>query len=264
MTNDYTTITEIPGLGATREQVARLYHRYHIASQYCEGKRVLEVACGAGMGLGYLGRSASLVVGGDYTARLVRMTQNQYSGRLDCLQLDAHCLPFRDESFDVLIFFEALYYLKEAEQFLQEVRRVLTPEGALVLCTVNKDWHDFNPSPFSTRYYSSPELWDLLDQAGFKAELFGAFPTKVDSFAQKGVSMIRRAAVNFHLVPGSMKAKKWLKRVFYGRLSPLPAELDREPDGQVSLMPISRETLNSEYKVLYAVGRPLGASLRAD
>lgn len=52
MPDDYTSVTELPGSQATREQQARLYHRYHTAGRYATGKRVLEVACGAGLGLG--------------------------------------------------------------------------------------------------------------------------------------------------------------------------------------------------------------------
>jgi cyclopropane fatty-acyl-phospholipid synthase-like methyltransferase len=54
MTPEYIHVTEIPGNKASAEQIERLYHRYHFASAFCQGKEVLEVACGAGMGLGYL------------------------------------------------------------------------------------------------------------------------------------------------------------------------------------------------------------------
>ena len=78
MRNDYTSVTELPGSQATGEQQARLYHRYHTASRYATGKRVFEVACGAG--LGYLARRASSVVGGDYTDSLLRIAQSHYQG----------------------------------------------------------------------------------------------------------------------------------------------------------------------------------------
>lgn len=55
---DYSTVTEIPGNKISKEQLTRLYHRYHFASLFCKGKDVLEVACGGGMGLGYLAKFA--------------------------------------------------------------------------------------------------------------------------------------------------------------------------------------------------------------
>jgi cyclopropane fatty-acyl-phospholipid synthase-like methyltransferase len=61
MAMNFTPVTELPGSMVTREQLARLYHRYHTAGRYAAGKRVLEVACGAGLGLGYLVRTAESV-----------------------------------------------------------------------------------------------------------------------------------------------------------------------------------------------------------
>ena len=86
MVHDYTPITEIPGIGADREELARLAHRYQVASCYCPGKRVLEVACGAGIGLGSLASTASLVVGGDVTRSLLAIAHGHYQGRVPLLQ----------------------------------------------------------------------------------------------------------------------------------------------------------------------------------
>src|SRR2546427_9416346 len=108
---DYTSVAETPTLKASREQVSMLYTRYHFAADHCLGKVVLEVACGAGQGLGYLAKKAKLVVGGDYTENLLRVAQRSYNRRVPLLHLDAHALPFRDSSFDVVLLYEAIYYL---------------------------------------------------------------------------------------------------------------------------------------------------------
>lgn len=251
---DYTSVTELPGSQATREQRARLYHRYHIASRYAEGKRVLEVACGAGLGLGYVARTARSVVGGDYTENLLRIAQAHYQGRVPLVRLDAHHLSFRDCAFDLIVLFEAIYYLGQAEQFIAESRRVLSDGGTLLIGTVNKDWSEFTPSALSTRYFSIPELRDLLTQHGFdNLEFYGAFPTTATSPKQKLISLIRRVAVTLDLVPGTLKARELLKRVFYGQLTPLKREVE---DGMAELEPlvsISSECPNSQFKIVYAV-----------
>ena len=107
---DYTGVTEVPGSRVTREQLARMYNRYFFAFQFCEGKDVLEVACGAGQGLGLLARRARKLVGGDYTENLIDVAWKHYGGRIPLVRFDAHTLPFREESFDVVIFYEAIYY----------------------------------------------------------------------------------------------------------------------------------------------------------
>ena len=66
MTQTYTTVTELPGSGATSEQLAMLYARYALAAGFSRGKDVVEVACGPGIGLGYLARWARRVVGGEF------------------------------------------------------------------------------------------------------------------------------------------------------------------------------------------------------
>jgi len=65
MKTDYTSVTEIAGSKVSNEQLLRMAHRYHFAAGFCAGKDVLEVACGAGVGLGYLAKFAKRVVGGD-------------------------------------------------------------------------------------------------------------------------------------------------------------------------------------------------------
>lgn len=62
---DYTSVTEITGCNVTSEQLQRMYARYRFASELCDDKEVLEVACGSGQGLGYLAKKAKRVVGGD-------------------------------------------------------------------------------------------------------------------------------------------------------------------------------------------------------
>ena len=64
---DYGAVTEQVGDLISQEALSMVYSRYRFASQFCAGKRVLEVACGPGLGLGYLAKQATLVVGGDYT-----------------------------------------------------------------------------------------------------------------------------------------------------------------------------------------------------
>lgn len=82
VTDDFSAVTEQPGSGATGEQLARMYQRYRTVADRSSGKRVLEVGCGAGQGLGYVARQARSVVGGDYTANLLGMAQAQYAGRI--------------------------------------------------------------------------------------------------------------------------------------------------------------------------------------
>lgn len=252
---DYSTVTEIPGNRVTQDQLERMFHRYCFAANFSEGKDLLEVACGSGQGLGYLAKRAKWVLGGDYTENLIMVAKRYYQERVPLLRLDAHFLPFRDQSFDVVLLYEAIYYLAQPEHFFDEARRVLRKEGVLLIATVNKHWSEFNPSPFSTSYFSVPELSESLEKNGFKVEMYGAFSVLPKSAKEKIVASIRKIAVALHLIPKTMKGKEFLKKVFYGKLKALKAEIE---EGSWEFSPPSSLPLdvpNEEYKVIYAVAR---------
>jgi SAM-dependent methyltransferase len=249
---DFSAVTEQPGSGATRDQLARMYQRYRTAAGLAAGKRVLEVGCGAGQGLGYLALQARGVVGGDYTASLLGMAQAQYSGRIPLVRLDGQTLPFGSGSFDLVVLLEAIYYLANARQFVAEARRVLDVGGILFVGMVNKDWSDFAPSPFSTRYLSAPELDQLLLSEGFvQRQWGGGFATGTHSIRDTLVSLLRRLVVATHLMPGSLEARARFKRLFYGRLAPLPAQVADGMAPFCPLTPIDGERPNHDFKILY-------------
>lgn len=229
-----------------------LYARYVYAAGFCKGKNVLEVACGAGHGLGYLAKRARQVVGGDVTLNLLKQAQQASSRLVPLLRLDAQVLPFRALSFDVILLYEAIYYLTKPGQFLDECRRVLRPDGLLILCTVNPEWSDFNPSPFSAQYYSATELSKLLVKHGFRVQLQGGFPVVKSSFLELSISVLKRIAVTLHLIPKTMKGKELLKRIFFGKLVLIPSQIE---DGMTHYLPPTPLSSSStrDYKIIYAL-----------
>jgi SAM-dependent methyltransferase len=255
MATDYSTVTEIPGSQVTSEQLARVHHRYRFAEDFCRGRDVLEVACGAGLGLGYLARTARRVVGGDLTERLAQIARRTHRGRVPVYVLDAHHLPFRDGTFDVVVIYEAVYYLHDPELFVREARRVLRKGGVLLIGTVNSDWEDFNPSPHSTHYPSAPELADLLHTQGFDKSVYGAFSSYPKNAREKLMGLARRTAVSLHLIPKTMKGKEFLKRLLYGELTTLDPEIAEGMSEYEAPVGIPDNTPNLEYKILYAVGK---------
>jgi SAM-dependent methyltransferase len=103
-------------------------------------------------------------------------------------------------------------------KFLWETYRVLRGGGVLLIAMVNKDWPEFNPSPFSTRYFSVPELGKLLHESGFNTEFYGAFSALPKGMKEKAITNIRKIAIALHFIPKTMKRKEFLKRIFFGKL----------------------------------------------
>jgi SAM-dependent methyltransferase len=138
---------------------------------------------------------------------------------------------------------------------LQEAHRVLRDGGILLITTVNKDWSEFNPNPFSTRYFSVSELNKLLHEKGFNAEFYGAFSALPKGLKAKTLALIKRTAVALHLIPKTMKGKEFLKRIFFGKLIHLPHEITEGMADYTPPIHIPDDRPNYEYKVIYAVPR---------
>jgi SAM-dependent methyltransferase len=232
-----------------------LYTRYDLARRYAEGRDVLEVACGAGVGLGLIAGTAKSVTGGDIDSKNCETAGSTYRGRqgITIQELDAQALPFAIGSLGLVVLFEAIYYLPEPNVFLSETARVLDSTGVLLISSVNPEWPGFNPSPFSTRYFSAAELTVLLKAHGFEAEVHAAFREEKGGPAAAAVHAIKVAAVKLHLIPRTMKGKEFLKRIFFGRLTPIPRELSPGVAPIELLVPIEEVRDLTQYKMIYAV-----------
>ncbi len=258
---DYHSITETPGLPATEEQLARLYHRYRFSRDYTVHKKVLEVGCGSGLGLKSLSLESSLVAGMDIDLHNICIAASLHKqAGLFLSRGDAHFLPFRNHSFDVVLLFESLYYLKSPELFVREAARVLGEDGRLIISTVNRSWDDFHPSPFAHTYFTVPELIELLGRQFREVQIFGSFPVQSTGIRNKALSLVKRLAVSMHLIPGSLAARAYLKRLFIGPLKPLPASLEEVKGAYSPPQIIATDRPNKDFKIIYAVACHRGGS----
>jgi SAM-dependent methyltransferase len=255
MSVDFTSVTETPGTMVSKQALDMAWTRYAFAKRYCERKSVLEVACGPGPGLGCLSETARSLVAGDYTMAHLLQAKRHYGERVPLIRLDGLQLPFRPGTFEVVLLFEALYFLPSFDKFAEASWDVLGKEGVLIIATVNPEWTDFNPAPFSTRYLTASELTRSLETRGFKVNLFTGFPSDDPTARGRMLGAAKRAAVKLHLIPKTMKGKERLKRLVFGRLSRFPAEVTHntgqfhEPHALVDLREMQR------YKIIYAVAR---------
>lgn len=251
MSQDFSTVTELAGDEVSAEQVERLAHRYYWAGDYCRGRDVLEVACGAGQGLGYLASMARSLHAGDITPALVEQAKAHYGDRIAVAEMDALQLPFPDRSLDVVILFEAVYYLPSARAFAEECRRVLRPGGHALIATANKDLYDFNPSPFSHEYYGVVELGELFGGLGFDCEFYGNVAIDKVSWRQRLLRPIKKAVVGLGLMPRTMAGKKLLKRLVFGGLVSMPAEIDGNTANYVKPAMLPKGQPDRRHKVIY-------------
>lgn len=115
------------------------FHRYVFARGLVTGRKVLDAACGEGYGSALLATEALSVTGVDLSAEAIRHAQSRYvAGNLEFVAGDCVQLPFEDAEFDTVVSFETLEHLEDHHGLMAEFRRVLKPEGFLLLSTPDK------------------------------------------------------------------------------------------------------------------------------
>jgi len=164
---------ELPGRRMIPEEIRMIYTRYASTLEYIQDKNVLEVGCGAGLGLGLMGKYAKTVIAGDYAIENVTIAKNHYQDRFKIIKLDAHNLEFK-EKFDVIVTMETLQYF-DIPQFLDECRKVLTKDGIILACLPNPEQNGFFASKMSKNYFTKKELAVMFLNQGFQCVFFGAF-----------------------------------------------------------------------------------------
>jgi len=254
---NYSIITEIPGQKADKEQLERALQRYKFAKKFTAGKEILEVACGSGIGLKYLAENTKSVMGIDiddknFNIAKKNIESGKYSDKINVTKMDAHELEFENNQFDVILLFEAIYYLKEPEKFINEAYRILKKEGTLIIGSVNKDWESFHPSPLTYHYFSIPDYQALLEKDFNNLDFFGGFYTNKDT---RLFLFIKNLANRFNLIPGSLKTRALLKQIFMGKLVELPESIHDNMAKYFEPEEIKEIKANKDYKIIYVIAK---------
>ena len=115
------------------------YHRYAIVQDIVTQKDVLDLACGEGYGSSFMANVAQSVVGVDISEEAVQHASTKYiKSNLNFQQGSATALNFADATFDVVVSFETIEHLAEQAEMLAEIRRVLRPNGLLIISSPNR------------------------------------------------------------------------------------------------------------------------------
>jgi len=149
------------------------WHRYAVAAPLAAGKRVLDAASGEGYGSFLLARDAASVVGVDVSAVAVAHAQQRYTRpNLRFVAASVVALPLPDASVDLIVSFETIEHLEAQAPMLAEFRRVLAPDGVLVISSPNRPV--YNESGDIDNHYHVREL----DRDELVALLTPVFPAQ--------------------------------------------------------------------------------------
>lgn len=147
-------------------------HRYALVQRVAAGRDVLDLACGEGYGVALLAHSARRVIGVDASVEAVVHARRAYGGAsVSFAAGDAANLPLADASVDLVVSFETIEHLGAQDAMVAHMRRVLRPDGLLIISTPNKRIYgneSDRQNPFHVRelYF---EEFDALLRAHFPA-----------------------------------------------------------------------------------------------
>ncbi len=143
-------------------------HRYIAARRIVGGKRVLDIACGEGYGSDLLAEVAATVIGVDIDEASVSHAELTYRrSNLRFLSGDIVAIPLDDASVDVVVSFETIEHLVDHRSMMLEIKRVLVPDGVLVLSSPDRHEYSDVPkykNPFHLRELYQSELIALLQE----------------------------------------------------------------------------------------------------
>ncbi|HOU59621.1 MAG TPA: class I SAM-dependent methyltransferase [Kiritimatiellia bacterium] len=142
-----------------------LFWRYEWASQFCRGKRVLDIPCGMGWGTSLIKHAAN-VVGIDVSADAVNEARKRYGRHIRFEIGDMKLLKFPDASFDVVCCLEGIEHISPdaGREFLMESRRVMAPGGVLLLSSPYCKTKPHSGNPYHVHEYRPKEIQTVVEE----------------------------------------------------------------------------------------------------
>jgi len=143
-------------------------HRYKWCLESVRGKDVLDVASGEGYGSAIIAAVARSVIGVDISEAAVAHANKRYQrdnlsfthGQIENLPLASNCV-------DVVVSFETIEHLVDQELAIEEIHRVLRPDGILIMSTPNIDIYtnkQDHHNPFHMRELSKSDFESLISK----------------------------------------------------------------------------------------------------
>jgi anaerobic magnesium-protoporphyrin IX monomethyl ester cyclase len=139
-----------------------------------QGQRVLDFGCGNGVMLPTLSGICNNVVGVDlYTTAALRMKHELGLSNVLLVTANGMKLPFRDDSFDVVLATSVLEHFRELEKAVAEIVRITRQGGSLLFLSPTENmfyrfgrWFFRYKKP-EDHYYSAKDIEDILERFFF-------------------------------------------------------------------------------------------------
>ena len=119
-----------------RKDRAAYDEMYELIRPVVKAKTVLELATGTGLIAKHIVNAATHIEATDASAEMIaEAKRDNRSAKLHFSVQDMFCLPYANQSFNVVIVSNALHIVPQPEKALAEIRRVLKDDGVLIAPT---------------------------------------------------------------------------------------------------------------------------------
>lgn len=167
-------------------------HRYSAVCRVLSPRMtVLDIACGEGYGSALMAGFADTIIGVDIDPETIDHATQRYAGvrtlsgkPIEYRVGDCSAIPIEESSVDLLVSFETLEHHDRHEEMMSEARRVLRPDGLLILSSPSRAIYTEAAgytNPFHVKELDRNELVALLSKTFPALRLLGQ-ATQIGSF----------------------------------------------------------------------------------
>ena len=196
-----TTVRFVPHAADSPDELAiaalHLYAYTAAATLVQPGTRVLDVGFGEGYGSRMLIAEGGHYRGLETDPEMVEHATLHYGPVFE--HYDGTTIPSPDAAFGLVVAFQMIAYLDDPQPLLREIKRVLDPDGVVLVTTPNRVYRlNAGQRPWNryhVREYTAPELADVLAETFGDVTVYGLVADEpIDSIVRARAARARRLA----------------------------------------------------------------------
>lgn len=147
--------------------------RYSILKDFCQGKTVLDIACGEGYGSAIIAKEwgAKEVIGVDISEEAINNAHSNFGGydNLKFLQCSVYDLTnvLKNKKFDVVVSLETIEHLEFPEVFLSLISSYKKHNGIIVISCPNDNLYyptDLERNPYHFKKYTENHFYNMAEK----------------------------------------------------------------------------------------------------
>ena len=191
----------------------RTLKAYHTVAPFVHGN-VLEIGCGEGYGVELLYKNAeqlTLIDKSPYTAKTIN---KNYPNATIIQKKIPPLTHVESNSFDVVVSFQVIEHIKNAQLFVEEIHRVLKPTGKAYISTPNA-LQTIARNPWHYKEYTVEELTELFQDLFSKVTIEGIQGNgKTEAYYEKNRKSVTRF-LRFDIFKLHRIIPSWLLQIPY-------------------------------------------------